>query len=116
MVLVMKKWVVEDWAFELDAIEGDAANCRLGIEKGDKFVFSYECPAGMCPRVMSELFTWCEVIRCGGDFTYRGEKKKYEMNINCPCNSIKFHLTAIPINRDELGIPLPNNPRPVSDS
>ena len=38
----MKKWVTEEWQFELTAIEGKAGHCRLGIEKGDKFVFSYE--------------------------------------------------------------------------
>ena len=53
----MKKWIVEDWSFELTAIKGEARDCRVGIEKGDKFVFSYECPAGICPRVMIELFT-----------------------------------------------------------
>ena len=78
----MKKWVTEDWKFELIAFEGKAANCRLGLEKGDSFVFAYECPQGMCPRVMSEIYTWCEVIK------------------------------AIPINRDENGKPLPNAPRP----
>jgi uncharacterized repeat protein (TIGR04076 family) len=109
----MKRWVTEEWEFELTAIEGKAAHCRLGIEKGDTFVFSYECPAGICPRVMTELFTWCEVIRCGGDFTYRGMKGKYEMDLPCPCRSIKFHLKATPINRDENGNPLPNGPRPV---
>lgn len=35
----MKKWVVEDWKFELTAIDERAECCRLGIEKGDKFVF-----------------------------------------------------------------------------
>lgn len=109
----MKKWIVEDWEFELTAIEGKASNCRLGIEKGDKFVFSYECPAGMCPRVMSEIYTWCEVIRCGGDFTFRGEKNKYEMDLICPCKSISFHLKAKPINRDESGNPLPDMPKPT---
>ena len=53
----MKKWVVEDWAFELTAIEGKAAQCRLGLEKGDKFTFSYACPAGMCPRVMAQVYS-----------------------------------------------------------
>ena len=24
---------------------------------------------------MFEIYTWCEVIRCGGDFTYRGAKE-----------------------------------------
>lgn len=43
-------------------------------------------------------FTWCEVIRCGGDFTYRGEQKKYEMVRPCPCGCIKFHLKAAPVN------------------
>lgn len=99
----MNKWMTEDWKFELTAVDGRAENCRLGIEKGDKFVFSYECAAGICPRVMTELFTWCEVVRCGGDFTYRGAKEKYEMDIPCPCRSIWFHLKAIPINRDENG-------------
>ena len=108
----MKKWGVEDWEFELTVTDGKAANCRLGIETGDTFVFSYECPSGMCPRVMNELFTWCEVIRCGGDFTYRGMTEKYEMDLPCPCKSISFHLKATPINRDENGQPLPNNPRP----
>lgn len=31
----MRKWVVEDWQFELTAFEGKAAHCRLGLEKGD---------------------------------------------------------------------------------
>ena len=99
----MKKWVVEDWGFELTAIEGKASHCRLGLEKGDKFTFSYECPEGMCPRVMAHVYTWCEVIRCGGNFTYRGSKEKYEMDLVCPCDCIHFHLKAIPINRDENG-------------
>ena len=109
----MNPWVVEDWEFELVAIDGKAGYCRLGIETGDRFVFSYGCPEGICPRVMNELFTWCEVIRCGGDFTYRGEKEKYEMDLVCPCRSIRFHLTARPIHRDEQGKPLPNLPRPT---
>ena len=108
----MKKWVVEDWQFILTAIEGKASDCRLGIEKGDKYVFSYGCPEDVCPRVMNDLFTWCEVIRCGGDFPYRGEKDKFEMSIICPCRIIKFHLKAIPINRDINGKPLPSNHYP----
>ncbi len=108
----MKKWVTEDWEFELTVIEGKASQCRLGFEKGDSFVFSYGCPEGICPMVMADLFTWCEVIRCGGNFTYRGTKDKYEMDIRCPCESILFHLKAIPINRDKNGDPLPNGPKP----
>ena len=51
-------------------------------------------------------------ITRGGDFTYRGSKEKYEMDLVCPCKSIHFHLKATPINRDENGKPLPNAPRP----
>lgn len=109
----MKKWIVEDWKFELTAVNGKASDCRSGIEKGDTFVFSYECPAGLCPKVMSEIYTWCEVIRCGGDFTYGGAKDKYEMDISCPYGNIRFKLKAIPINRDENGNPLSNNPKPI---
>ena len=101
----MQKWMAEDWEFELTAIEGKARHCRLGLEEGDKFVFQYECPAGICPRVMIELFTWCEIIRNGGDWTYRGCEEKYKMNnISCPCGCVKFNLTAKPINRDENGV------------
>ncbi len=108
----MRKWITEDWQFELVATDGKAADCRLGIEVGDRFVFEYGCPEGICPRVMGELFTWCEVIRCGGDFTYRGARERYELDVVCPCNSIKFHLKATPINRDADGKPLPNSPKP----
>jgi hypothetical protein len=34
--LAMKKWVTEDWEFELTATDGKAGYCRLGLEKGDK--------------------------------------------------------------------------------
>lgn len=108
----MKKWVTEDWEFKLTATDGKAGHCRLGLEKGDKFVFQYECPAGMCPKAMIQVYTWCEVIRCGGDFTYRGNKEKYEMYMSCPDQCIQFHLRAYPINRDENGKLLPNKERP----
>ena len=111
-VIKMKKWVVEDWGFEITATHGKAGNCRLGLEAGDKFSFQYEVPVGFCPRTMGDLFTWCEVIRCGGDFTYRGIKDKYAIDLRCACGCIHFRLTAKPINRDENGMPLPNNKKP----
>ncbi len=109
----MKKWVTEDWEFELTVIEGVAEHCRLGLETGDKFVFSYGCPEGMCPKVMMDIFTWCEVIRCGGDLIHRGEKEKYEMNVRCKDTNILFHFKATLLNRDESGKPVPNDPRPL---
>jgi len=109
----MNKWILEDWEFELVVLEGLAKHCRLGLEEGDRFVFQYECPAGICPRVMLELFTWCEVIRCGGDFTYRGVSEKYQLNLSCPCQCIYFRLTTKPINRDENGVFNGRYQRPV---
>ena len=100
----MKKWMAEDWEFELTVTEGKARHCRIGLEEGDKFIFQYACPADICPRVMMELYTLCTVISCGGDWTYRGCKEKYELDMKCPCQCIKFHLLAKPINRDENGV------------
>ena len=133
----MNKWVVEDWEFELTATDGKAGHCRLGLEKGDQFVFQYGCPASMCPRVMTQLYIWREVITYGGDFTYskasakrlvrkkhgivirhnsdytyRASKEKYELDFSCPCGCIQFHLKAYPVNRDENGKYIGNNPRP----
>lgn len=99
----MNKWIVEDWAFEVEVIDGEAKNCRLGLEKGDTFHFEYETPQNFCPRAFIEMFSWCEVIRCGGDFTYRGSKEKYQMEFPCPCHCLQFRLCARPINRDKDG-------------
>ena len=96
----MKKWIVEDWAFEVEVTRGEARSCRLGLEKGDSFRFEYETPGGFCPRAMAEIYTWCEVIRCGGNFTLRGSKDPYEMMVPCPCHCLDFRLKAIPINRE----------------
>jgi len=42
-------------------------------------------------------------IRCGGDFTHRGCKEKYVMDMPCPCHCLELRLTARPINRDKHG-------------
>ena len=112
----MRKWITEDWEFELLITEGEARNCRLGIERGDTFVFQYGCPADFCPRAMIELFTWCEVIRCGGDFTKRGCPEPYRMELKCPCQCLTFVLTAKPINRDANGVYIGISVPPEQDS
>lgn len=104
----MRRWIQEDWAFEVTVLQGEADQCRLGLETGDRFPFEYGCPAGFCPRAMIEIFTWCEVIRCGGDFTARGSKEKYAMNFLCPCHCIQLRLEAKPINRDENAVDQPH--------
>ena len=86
----MKKWVVEDWGFELTAIEGKAGHCRLGLEKGDTFTFSYECPQGICPRVMAQVYTWCEVIRCGGRFYIQRNERQIRNVYGMPLQQYSF--------------------------
>lgn len=86
----MRKWCTEDWEFELTATAGQAGHCRLGLEKGDTFVFSYACPDGMCPKTMINVYTWCEVIRCGGDFTYRVRRKNMKWICHAPTDAYSF--------------------------
>ena len=35
----MNKWILEDWAFTVEVVDGNAKNCRLGLETGDTFFF-----------------------------------------------------------------------------
>ena len=92
----MKKWIKEEWCFQVDVTDGDAKDRRLGLKKGDIFSFEYETPQEFCPRALSEIYTYCEIIRCGGNFTYRGSKEKHSIALSCPCNCIKFRLLAVP--------------------
>lgn len=86
----MNKWIKEEWSFRVEVTDGYAKDCRLGLEKGDVFSFEYETPHGFCPRAISEIYTYCEIVRCGGNFTYRGSKEKYSIDVSCPCNCIRF--------------------------
>ena len=29
----MNKWVIEDWRFDVEVIDGESKHCRLGLEK-----------------------------------------------------------------------------------
>ncbi len=99
----MKKWLAEDWAFEVLVTEGKHQKCRIGLETGDRFCFEYATPEGFCPRAMADVYTWCEVIRCGGDLTARGSNDPHTLDLACPCGCIRLRLTAQAINRDENG-------------
>lgn len=88
----MKPWIEEDWEFTLTVTE--AAPCRIGLEKGDRFTFTYATAAGMCPKTMGTLHTLCEIIRCGGDFTHRGSPLPDEIDFPCADGAVVFHLAA----------------------
>ena len=108
----LNRWVTEDWGFEVEVTRGKAGHCRIGLEEGDRFAFEYGTPAGFCPKTMPLLYTWCEVIRCGGDFTLRGCEDRHSLSFSCADGCIGLRLTARPINRDDSGIAKPNGPRP----
>ena len=90
----MKKWLAEDWEFEITVIKGQAKACWMGLEAGDRFVCQYECPAGFCPKTMPVLHTLCEIMRCGGDYRLRGSKLSHEIDFPCADGCIEFRLLA----------------------
>ena len=90
----MKKWMVEDWDFTISVKSGEASHCRMGLETGDIFRCQYEVPAGFCPKTMPVLYTLCEIVRCGGNYTGRGSQKEYEIDFPCADGEILFHLEA----------------------
>lgn len=90
----MRKWVQEDWAFDLEVIRGEAEHCRLGLEKGDHFHFEYGCPEGFCLKTAALLYAYCETARCGGDFRLRGCKAQDEIEFSCADSCIGFRLKA----------------------
>lgn len=94
----MKKWIVEDWEFEITVVKGEAHHCRMGLEVGDTFHCQYECPAGFCPKTMPVLHTLCEIVRCGGNYKLRGSESEYEITFPCPDGCLEFHLLAKRIN------------------
>lgn len=54
----MKRWITEDWAFEIDAVRGEERECRLGLETGDVFRCEYGCPEGLCMKSVPVLYTY----------------------------------------------------------
>ncbi len=56
----MKKWYKEDWCFSIEVLTAGKENkpeeCRIGLERGDVFVCTYECPSGFCSKSMLKLF------------------------------------------------------------
>ncbi len=90
----MHAWIEEDWEFTLSVIKGAAEHCRIGLEAGDVFTFRYATPDGFCPKTMHLVYTLCEVIRCGGDFTHRGSADPCSIEFSCADGVQQFRLSA----------------------
>ena len=89
----MKKWIEEDWEFEITVKA--VKECRLGMEPGDSFRCQYECPGGFCPKTMPVLYALCGIIRCGGSFQARGSQSDTEIDFPCADGCVIFHVKAI---------------------
>lgn len=59
----MHKTIVEDWAFTVTVLS--ARPCRIGLESGDIFHCTYDCPAGFRPKTMAVLHSLYEAARAG---------------------------------------------------
>lgn len=103
----MKKWLDEEYEFEIEVIgflRGDKTEhyCRNGEEVGDKYTCTYGCPVnaqgcGICSKVMMTLFPIMEAVRSGGDLENIGGDGRYNKVVVCPDGCVMFRLTAKPL-------------------
>ena len=103
----MKKWVEEEYEFQIDVTgflrgEDTVGYCRNGEEVGDRYTCTYGCPVnqdgqGICSKTMLLLFPLMEVIRSGGDLTNVGGSGRYTKDLVCPDGCVLFRLTAKPL-------------------
>jgi uncharacterized repeat protein (TIGR04076 family) len=95
----MKKWYEEDWRFEIEVLgvgkEDKPAECRIGLERGDKFACTYETPAGFCPTSYMKIFPCMEIVRCNGDLRELGGEGPTNIMLVCPDGAVTFKLTGV---------------------
>lgn len=95
----MKKWYPEEWKFEIRVLavkpDNNPRRCRMGLEVGDMFFCTYECPAGFCSKSLLKLFPIFEAVRSGGDLRLLGGSTKTEMNLLCPDGVVEFEIKGI---------------------
>lgn len=94
----MKKWYKEDWLFTVEVLSVGKRNapteCRMGLEPGDIFECSYDCPAGFCSKSILKVFPILEAVRSGGDLRNLGGSRPNEMVILCPDGVVTYRITA----------------------
>ena len=86
--LAMRKWCTEDWAFELTVKEGQAGHCRLGLEKGDRFVLNMLVPPACVPKRWRRSILGARSYDAGG-ILHTGAAKK-NMKWICPALTTVF--------------------------
>lgn len=61
--------------FEVEVVEVTSA-CRAAHKKGEKFVFSWNTPEGMCGEAFVGMYPVLFSLRIGGDMTLLGAEEK----------------------------------------
>ncbi len=100
----MKKWVDEEFTFEIKVtgfLRGTKTEgyCRNGEQPGDVYTCTYGCPVnaegqGICPKTMLLLYPLMEAVRSGGDLQNLGGDSPYSKEIVCPDGCVLFRMTA----------------------
>lgn len=94
----MNRWYDEEWEFTttVQRVGPDdrPTACRLGLEVGDAFTSTYECPAGFCPKAMMKAYAIMEAVRAGGDLRLLGGDGPAGMTFCCPDGVVTFQLIA----------------------
>ena len=88
----MKRFIEEDWEFKITVLS--AKPCRIGLEEGDEFPFTYATPGEFCPKTMAVVHSLCEAARSGGDYRLLGGKAKDSIEFCCADGVVRFLLTA----------------------
>ena len=84
----------ESVTFEVEIIEVESA-CRAAHKKGEKFVFSWNTPEGMCGEDFVGMYPVLFSLRIGGDMTLLGSEEKNTRVYTCPSRVVKFKITAV---------------------
>jgi len=95
----VNKWYAEEWRFAITVLHATARpdgspDCRVGLEPGDVFECTYECPAQFCPKALLKLFPLMEAVRSGGDLRNLGGNGPGQIEISCPDGAVQLQLVG----------------------
>lgn len=80
--------------FEIDVL-AVASACRANHKKGEKFVFSWNTPEGLCGEAFVGMYPLLFSLRVDGDMTLLGAEEKNKRVYTCPSRVVKFAITAV---------------------
>lgn len=84
----------ESVTFEVEIVEVKSA-CRAAHNPGEKFVFSWSTPEGMCGEAFVGMYPVLFSLRINGDMTLLGSEEKNVRVYTCPSRVVKFKIKAV---------------------